>query len=311
MTKMIRIIFLSVLTLITVYNTNAQQELQVSQYMFNQLLINPAYAGTHSYGSASLLHRSQWVSFDNSPISQVASLEAPFGKNIGAGLIVTNDQHGVIDELSFSGNIGYKFNLSETTKLSLAARIGMSSYSANFGDIDVWDTNDPIYTSSNISSEFVPKFGFGAYVYDEKWYAGVSIPTIVAPSDDKLLLTTASENYFEQHYYLSGGYVFNLNPILDFRPSLLVKYEKAAPAELDLNASFLINKKLWLGLGYRTGDAVIGMLEYNFTKRLRAGYAYDLTTSSIRNYSNGSHEVMLAFDFGEDILIKKTSPRYF
>ncbi len=312
MFKMIRNISIAVcVVLITTIQSQAQQELQVSQYMFNQLLINPAYAGTHSYGSASVLHRSQWVSFDNSPTSQVASVESPIGKKLGAGLIVTNDSHGIIDELSFSGNIGYKFNLTASTKLSLAARLGLSSYSANFGNVDVWDANDPIYSSTNLKNKFVPKFGFGAYVYDEKWYAGLSVPTIISPSDDKLLLTPTSDTYFEQHYYLSGGYVFNLNPILDFRPSILVKYQNAAPVELDINASFLLNQKLWLGVGYRTGDALIGMVEYNFTKRLRAGYAYDFTTTDIRNYSKGSHEIMIALDFGENLLIKKTSPRYF
>jgi len=308
--KMMKYI-IGVLSLILLSNQlKAQQELQVSQYMFNQLLINPAYAGTHSYGSVSLLHRSQWVQFDGSPTSQVLSLESPFKQNWGAGLLITNDSHGVIDELSIMGNIGRKFKLSESTTLSLAARLGGSLYSASLNDITAWD-EDPIYNSGNLANEFVPKFGFGAYIYDEKWYAGLAVPTIIAPSDDKLLLTPAGSNYFQQHYYLNGGYVFELSPILDFRPSVLLKYENAAPLEADLNAHLLINKKLWIGLGFRTGDALIGMLEYNLSKRLRAGYAYDFTTTDIRTYSNGSHEIMLSFDFGEDILIKKTSPRYF
>ncbi|MFK7757579.1 MAG: type IX secretion system membrane protein PorP/SprF [Flavobacteriales bacterium] len=297
--------------LLTPLTTWSQQELQVSQYMFNQLLVNPAYAGTQSYGSASLLHRSQWVSMDESPVSQVLSLETPLGKSLGGGLLVTNDSHGIINELSASANLGYHFNLTSETKLALAARIGVSSYSADFTQLDYWDADDPVYTSTNIENEFVPKFGFGAYFYNEKWFAGLSVPTIIAPSDDKLSVTTASENYFSQHFYASGGYAFELSPILVFRPSVLLKYENAAPLEADINANFLINKKLWLGLGYRTGDALVGMVEYNFTNRLRAGYAYDFTTTEIRNYSNGSHEIMIAFDFGEDLIIKKTSPRYF
>ncbi len=306
-----RIIIVLAILLVSIGQGKAQQELQVSQYMFNQLLTNPAYAGIHSYGSASILHRSQWVSFDNSPTSQVASLETPIGEKLGLGLLVTNDSHGVIQELSLMGNVGYKFNISETTKLSLAVRLGASSYSTDFSQIDVWDLDDPAYSNGDLSGEWVPKFGAGAFLYDEKWYVSLGVPTITAPSDDKLLLTTVDDNYFEQHYYLGAGYVFNLNPILDFRPAVLMKYENAAPASVDINANFLINKKLWLGLGYRTGDALIGMVEYNFTNRLRAGYAYDFTTTDIRNYSNGSHEIMVAFDFGEDILIKKTSPRYF
>ncbi|MEZ7966245.1 MAG: type IX secretion system membrane protein PorP/SprF [Flavobacteriales bacterium] len=308
MKKIIPIILFTALSALTL---NAQQELQLSQYMFNQLLTNPAYSGTHSYGSASIIHRSQWVSFDNAPTSQVASLETPIGEKIGLGLLVTNDSHGIIKELSFMGNVGYKFNLTSTTKLSLAVRLGVSSYSADFGEIDVWDTDDPIYSSSNISGAFIPKFGAGAYLYDEKWYVSLGIPTITAPTDDKLILTSTNAKYFEQHYYAGAGYVFKLSPLIDLRPSVLLKYQNAAPAEVDINANFLINKKLWLGLGYRTGDALIGMVEYNISTRLRGGYAYDFTTTDIGNYSNGSHEIMIAFDFGEDILVKKTSPRYF
>ena len=295
-------------------NTLAQQELQVSQYMFNQLMVNPAYTGTHDYGSASLLYRTQWTTIDAAPISQVASLETPLKNNIvtGAGLLITNDSHGIIDELSVMANLSRKFKLnSKNTTLSLAIRGGVSTYSANFNNASFWDENDPIYSSNNLSNELVPKFGFGAYVYDQLWYAGISIPTILAAGDDKLLVTTSSGNYFEQHFYATGGYIFNLSPILDLRPSALIKYENAAPLEADINVNFLLNKKLWLGLGYRTGDAIIGMVEYNFSNKLRAGYSYDFTTSALAAYNNGSHEIMLSFDFGEDVIIKKTSPRYF
>ncbi len=195
--------------------------------------------------------------------------------------------------------------------LSLAIRGGFSTYSANFSDAKFWDEDDPIYTSNNLSNEAIPKFGFGAYIYNKLWYAGISVPTILAAGDDRLLVTTTSGNYFQQHYYATGGYVFNLAPSIDFRPSILIKYQETAPVEADINANFLINDKLWLGLGLRTGDALIGMIEYNLTNKFRAGYAYDFTTSDLSTYNNGSHEIMIAFDFGEDITIKKTSPRYF
>jgi len=190
--------------------TYSQQELQVSQYMFNQLMVNPAYTGTHDYGSASLLYRTQWTTFDEAPVSQVASFETPLKNNIitGAGLLITNDSHGIIDELSVMANLSRKFKLtSNNTMLSLAIRGGFSTYSANFSNATFWDENDPIYTSGNLSNKAVPKFGFGAYLYNKMWYAGISIPTIIAAGDDKLLVTTQNGNYFEQHYYATGGYV--------------------------------------------------------------------------------------------------------
>ena len=165
MKKIIPIILFTALSALTL---NAQQELQLSQYMFNQLLTNPAYSGTHSYGSASIIHRSQWVSFDNAPTSQVASLETPIGEKIGLGLLVTNDSHGIIKELSCMGYVGYKFNVTSTTKRPLSVRLGVSSYSSDSGDIDVWDTDDLIYSSANISGAFITNFMTGPYLYDEK-----------------------------------------------------------------------------------------------------------------------------------------------
>jgi type IX secretion system PorP/SprF family membrane protein len=306
-----RILFFIILAVGAATSGLAQQDLMVSQYMFNGLLLNPAYAGTHDYWSASALHRSQWMKFDGAPTTQVFAVDGPVANNrLGVGLVVSNDRIGITSELDIAANIAYHLPLGSST-LSFGLNAGGSSYSARLSDIVVWDNDDPVYNAADIQGQFVPKFGFGMYWHSERYFAGVSVPLIFAVDDAIIIDNSITSQHFTQHYYLNAGAVFNTSSNLAIKPSFLVKYLPEAPVEVDLNCNFLIYRRLWLGAGYRTGDAVIGMLEYNVTPQLRLGYAYDHTLSDISTYSNGSHEVMLAFDFGTDIVIKKRSPRYF
>jgi type IX secretion system PorP/SprF family membrane protein len=289
----------------------SQQELLVSQYMFNGLMLNPAYAGTHAYFSANALHRSQWVQFEKAPVSQVFSIDGPISNDkLGIGLLVHNDKLGVTSQLDASANISYKLLLG-SGKLSFGLRAGFSNYSAKLSEVVVWQSGDQVFERNDISGEFVPKFGFGMYYYTDSFYAGLSVPNIYSLDDNILIEESQDEGYFEQHYYLNAGVVIESNTTLTIKPSILVKYVPSAPVEVDLNCNFMFFRKFWLGAGYRTGDALIGMLEYNITPQLSAGYAYDFTLTDIAEYSNGSHEVMVAYDFGKRIEIKTRSPRYF
>lgn len=288
----------------------AQQELMVSQYMFNGLLLNPAYAGTHDYASASLLHRSQWVQFDEAPQTQVFGIDGPiFNNKMGLGLQITNDQLGVEKQLEVGLNISKHLDLGVGI-LSFGLEGNLGFYSAALSDLVVWDENDIIY-ENNIVNELVTKFGFGTYFHTENAYVGISVPMIYSLDDKVIPEGSSLDKFFAQHYYLNAGLVLKPNYNLAIKPSILVKYEAEAPVEVDLNCNFLLFKRFWLGAGYRTKDAVIAMVEYNITPKLRAGYAYDFTTTAIKNYSAGSHEIMIGFDFGVDSEIKKRSPRYF
>lgn len=309
-TTMKRFILLLALVVSAVAGS-AQQELMVSQYMFNGLLLNPAYAGSHPYFSTSLLHRSQWVQFDNAPTTQVFALDGPVANDkMGIGLLVTNDQHGIIRQLNVGLNGAYRMQLG-AGNLALGLKVGFSSYTADLAAVTIWDEDDAVYSFNNINGEFVTQFGFGIYYHTDNWFAGLSIPTFESLDNNILLETSTLEKYFARHFYANAGYVFEPNSSLKIKPSFLVKYEQAAPVEVDINCNFLLYERLWLGAGYRTGDAVVGMLEYNITPQLRAGYAYDYTLTDIANYSSGSHEIMLGFDFGRDVGIKTRSPRYF
>lgn len=289
----------------------AQQEVMVSQYMFNQLFLNPAYAGSHAYMSSSLLHRSQWLKVEGAPRTSMMAVDAPLmnGK-MGAGFSIVHDQIGVSRDLDIAAHYAYHLRLSPTSKLAFGMRAGLSIYSARLSELNYWDTNDQVF-QGDIANKPVGKFGFGLYWYDTRSYVGLAVPTIYAA--DKQIAMNATgviDDYFTQHFYVNAGHVFTLNESFDIKPSTMVRYTEAAPMEADVNCNVLYRERIWFGLGYRTGDAVVGMLEYQINPMLRIGYAYDMTTSQLRNYTNGSHEVMLGLDFGKEPIRIKT-PRYF
>ncbi len=303
-------ILLLIFTLASAAAATAQQELMISQYVFNGLVLNPAYAGSHPYWSASVLHRSQWVNFENAPTTQTFCIDGPlFGKKLGVGLTATNDQLGVTRQQEFALNAAYRLDLSRGY-LSAGLRLAGANYSANLTDVVIWDTDDVVY-ANNLSNEFAYKAGFGVYYFERNWFAGVSVPTLFS-SDQNILPENSDINrFFENHYYINAGMVYEVNPVMAIKPSFLIKYENAAPLQVDLNCNILFFEKFWFGAGWRSGDAMMVMAEWNITNHLRVGYAYDYTLSTIANYSNGSHEVMLGYDFGSNVKMKARSPRYF
>ena len=290
---------------------HAQQEVMISQYMFNGLLLNPAYAGSHPYMSGSLLHREQWTGIEGAPTTSILAIDGPLWNNkMGLGFTIAHDRIGISRDMEMAGHYAYRIKTGEYGKLAFGLKAGISLYSARISDLIYWDANDALY-QQNISNEVVGKFGFGLYWYDDRSFVGVSVPTLYA-ADGAITTdaTNAIDHYFTQHYYLYAGHVFELNEDFDLKPSVLLKYQKQAPPEVDVNVNALYKDRFWLGIGYRTGDAVVGMVEYQVNPMFRVGYAYDMTTSLLKRYVGGSHEIMLGIDLGkEPIRIK--SPRYF
>jgi type IX secretion system PorP/SprF family membrane protein len=289
---------------------NAQQDIMISQYMFNGLLLNPAYAGSHKYFSSTLLHRTQWVGFDGAPKTSILAIDGPINnEKMGIGLIVSNDRIGITDQTDIYGNYSYNVRLGEG-KLAFGIKAGVSRYTYKLDELVIWDNNDQVFVG-NRSTSWLPKIGAGLYYHTEKWYAGIAVPTLLAYDPDKDFGPDVNNSSFvKRHYYAVSGYVFDLGCNFKFKPSVLLKYVSSAPLEADLNAHFLYRDQLWLGASYRTNDAITAMIEYQTSSRFRIGYAYDFTTSGIRNYSSGTHEIMLGYDFGKD-LIKVKTPRYF
>lgn len=306
MKKSIIILFVVILNI----TANAQQEAMVSQYMFNGLFLNPAYSGSHKYFTSSLLHRTQWVNFPGAPQTNLVAIDGliPKKDNMGIGLIVAHDRIGATEQTDISANYAYQLRLKKG-KLAFGIKAGVTNYVFKSAGVTVWDQNDEMFTGRR--SAWLPKFGFGAYYFAEKWYAGLSIPTLMAYDAHRDFSFDVNKGSFlNRHYYLYGGYVFKLNEKFKLKPSTLIKYLPAAPVEADINLNLLYNDQFWIGASYRSLDAVVFMVEYQTNTRFRVGYAYDLTTSKIRNYSTGTHEIMIGYDFGKD-LVKIKTPRFF
>jgi len=310
-----------VAALLTIVSTvSAQQEVLISQYMFNGQFINPAYSGSHPYWEATALHRSQWVSFDGAPTTQLLEVDGPIvnGK-MGMGFVVLHDKIGDTEQFEFSVNPSYHLDLDESKnhRLSFGIRAGFTNYSFRGDQTEVFESDDQVF-QDQVKNEYVPKFGAGVYYYSERSYVGISVPTLFAGDgelafkviSDSLRTPNADEIYFENHTFINAGHVFDISPAVKLKPNVLVKYHPAAPLQVDINANALLYDKLWVGVSYRTAKALIGLIEYNITEQLRVGYAYDFTFSDISDYSSGSHEIMLGYSFGKDV-IKMRSPRYF
>lgn len=304
--KKVIIVFIVMLSV----TVKAQQDQMISQYMFNGLFLNPAYAGSHKYYTSSLLHRSQWVDFPGAPKTYLLAVDGLLptkSENMGVGLIVGYDKIGATEQTDIYANYAYQLKLG-SGKLAFGLKAGASNYIFN-NKVLVWDAGDVNFATRR--SAWLPKFGFGSYYFAEKWYAGISIPTLLAyDSNHNFSVDVNSSSFLNRHYYLNGGYVFTLNDKFKLKPSTLIKYVPSAPLQADINLNLLYNDQFWIGASYRSMSAVVFMVEYQTNTRFRVGYAYDLTTTKIRNYSAGTHEIMIGYDFGKD-LVKIKTPRYF
>lgn len=286
-----------------------QQDAMVSQYVFNGLLLNPGYAGSHSYYNSTFIHRNQWVKLDGAPQTNMLAVEGPLRKEtMGVGLFFSHDEIGVTKQTDIYAYYAYHLKLSENSKLSFGVRAGTSRYTARLSELTVWD-NDNVFAYDQ-SGRYIPKLGFGLYYYTPVTFAGFSAPTI-ASFEGKDSNNKELASQLRRHYYLNAGHVFSItNSSVKLKPSFLLKYHPAAPMEADINCHALFNNVLWLGLGYRTGDAIVGMIEFQMGNQVRIGYAYDYTTSMLSSYSAGTHEVLLAYDFYKE-KIKTKTPRFF
>ncbi len=290
---------------------SAQQDPMISQYMFSGHFLNPAYAGSHPYANITLLGRKQWVGFDGAPLTSYLSFDMPIKKeHIGVGALVSNDQVGVTKRTTLSGSFSYHLHLSERARLSAGLSMGAQFYSAELSKLKIWDTEDQVFTS-DIAGKALPVAGFGLYFYTRRFYAGVSVPNVLSYKEGTALYVNNNIANIERHYFGTVGYAIPVTKNLDIKPSILVKAVPNAPVEFDFNLNFMIYKTLWLGAGYRQRDGGIAMIEYQATKNLRIGYAYDMAFTNLRRYNSGSHEIMVAWDFVKDNGIRYKSPRFF
>lgn len=275
----------------------AQQDLMVSQYMFNHAFVNPAAIAVKGGYNASLMYRKQWVQFEGAPESQFLSVDGPvISDKMGLGLLLQTDKIGVNRQTDLMAGYSYIIDMDEI-KLSFGLRAGMSVFQANYSEHKAWDTSDDLLRQ-NVSS-YLPNFGFGSYIKHEKYFAGISIPHILNfDPNSSLKVDIKNSNQAVRHYYLMGGYNLTLNDNFVLQPSMLLKHSERAPTQLDLNALVEFKQKYSLGIGYRTGDSFILLTKIEIMEKFQFGYSFDVTLTDIRDYSKGSHEIMLNYSFG-------------
>ncbi len=307
-----RIVILVIAILFNINFSYGQRDMLVSKNVFNGLLLNPAYAGSHTYFSTALLYRSQWSGFDGAPSTQIFEFDGPLAKEkMGVGLVVSHDKIGVTDETDIYVSYSYNIKIG-ASKLAFGLRAGATSYTSKLSTLTVWDAGDASFTN-DIRTNLIPKFGFGSYFYGENYFAGIAIPTLIAYDNDySFSIDMEQSSFLKRHYYINGGYIMNINEkqTMKFKPTLLLRYVPAAPVQADISASMIYKEMFTFGLAYRTGAAMVGMIEYRTSQRIRIGYAYDFMVSKFRTYSGGSHEIVLGYDFGAG-KDKNVSPRFF
>ena len=303
-----KLIIVSISTL-AVFSLKAQQESMFGQYMFNKLLVNPAYAGSQDVLSTVALNRTHWQNVKGAPRTTTVSLHTPLrNKRIGLGLHVYTDKAGPLSTSGVMASYAYRVNFMNGI-LSLGLQAGFKNSSFDKSELNLDDESD-IYFNGDQNNKFVPDANFGVYYYTNTFYAGLSATQLVENKYAKVVnQTEATYSKLSRHYYAMVGSAFFLTKEIVFKPSALLKYVKNSDPQLDLNASFLFKNKYWLGVGYRTEKIIDCYVKMDLTKQITLGYAYDI--SLIKNGINsGSHEIMLGFNIN---LHKKRSytPRYF
>ena len=296
------------LIVISVYSLSSwgQQDPQFTNYMYNTININPAYAGSREVLSVFGLHRTQWVGLDGAPTTNAFSLHSPVGGKIGLGLSFLNDAIGPCDENTISTDLSYSLDFNNS-KLSFGLKASLNLLNVDYTKLSIYDPTD-IQFQNNINNKLSPNFGAGIYWYSDASYIGFSIPNILETKQYKdNELQVAKER---QHFFLMGGYVFNLNPNIKFKPAFLSKIVSGAPLQLDITGNFLIHEKLTLGVAYRWDAAISALVGFQLSDKFFLGYSYDADTTKLARYNSGSHEIFLRFELFNS-WEKIYSPRFF
>lgn len=311
MIKKITKTFLLILCLFSSKLVTAQQDAQYTQYMYNALSINPAYAGSRDMFSAVILHRSQWVGVDGAPTTQTLSGHTPLNEKVGVGLNIVNDRIGPARETYVDAAFSYTLEVNRDIELSFGLKAGGQLLDVDYNRLNIYDPTDANFQPNNVDQKFSPQFGLGAMLHSDQFYVGLSVPNILQTEhfDES---PNASESVAKERigYYLTSGYVFDLSSDIKFKPAVLTKIVTGTPLQVDISANFLFYEKFTVGAAYRWSSAVSGLLGFQITDSLMVGVAYDADTTEFSDYSGGSFEAFLRFDLFKSYN-KMVTPRFF
>ena len=293
--------------MLTCYSSFAQQDAQYSQYMYNTININPAYAGSRGVMSIFGLHRTQWVGLDGAPVTNAFSLNTPINNsNLGVGLSLVNDRIGPTNDNTISADVSYTVPMSEDYKLSFGIKASGNMFNLDVSKLTPQQAGDP--NLQNYNSKFSPNFGAGIYLHSDKLYLGLSVPNFLQGT--KYNDNSVAVFQERMNFYAIAGYVFDLSESIKFKPAFLTKVVAGAPLQVDASANFLFFDKLMLGGAYRWSAAVSALAGFQVTDGLFIGYSYDMETTKLRRYNSGSHEIFLRFELFNKVN-KMVSPRFF
>jgi type IX secretion system PorP/SprF family membrane protein len=298
----------------------AQQDAQYNQYIFNELVINPAYAGTKDIINADAFFSKQWLGVDGSPANETVSIDGPISEKMGLGLQILNDNIGAESQQSLFGSYSYKLRINDNYRLSLGLALGASYFSIDGRELTTATPDDPSVPRI-LESKLLLDAKTGLFFYSERFYAGLSVTDLLANAKNNPFYAEQVRNY-----YVTSGYVFDVLPKLKIKPSFLLKHASDLPSNIDINVFFLYDQRFWIGGTYRFGsklfvnnslsssledrDGFVIMLDYNVNEKFRIGYAYTMMTSIFQSYT--SHEISLGYFIPGKVPVKKMNNiRYF
>lgn len=282
----------------------AQQDAQYSQYMFNQLAINPAYAGSREMLSTALVYRNQWTGIQGAPTTAALSAQMPLKKRkIGLGAEIFSDKLGPKSANAILLSYAYRVRLGKG-KLAFGLKMGMMNYVYDWAKMDYKDQSD-IYNTQSRSSKFTGTGDFGFYYYTRTFYWGFSGTHMNRGKTTEFTSDSARQ---ARHYFMTVGKSFQIgNTILN--PTLAIKTAGNAPATSDLGINILLKEKLWIGMSFRSAYGIVLLTQYQISENFKCGYSYDLGTNRIGRAGKGSHEIMIGYDI--NIMGSKVAmPRY-
>ena len=278
----------------------AQQDPMYTQYMNQLLSVSPAYAGAKGVTSATIIAREQWVGLDGHPSTQTIFAHSPINDEMVVGGSIVNDEVSIVQNTGIYGDYSYTITYPGERYLALGLKAGVSFYRANLtalqDGLSSSEQIDPAFMN-DIARSFMPNAGVGVYFSSPDFYMGFSVPKLISNKITDIDVETGSVSREQLHAFFMGGYVFDVNRILKFKPYFMVRATPNAPLSIDLTAQVVFIEKLWAGVTYRLGNSFGAMIQVQVNDQLKVGYAYDLTTTELGEYNSGTHEIMLSFDF--------------
>lgn len=279
----------------------AQQDAQYTQYLYNTIAINPAYAGSRGVLSMAALHRSQWIGLDGAPKTQTLNIHGPVSERVGLGLSIISDEigNGTNQDTYFDALFSYTIPLSQNEKLSFGVKAGGHLLNIDFNKLRNFNPSTGPTGQETIDRKFSPNFGAGVYYRTEKFYAGLSIPNFLQTEHfDNSGQNSSFLAKERMNWYIMSGYVFDLNPDLKLKPAVLFKAVEGAPLQVDLSANLLLREKFSFGAAYRWDAALSALFGFQWNERIMLGLAYDRETTALggTQFNDGSFEIFLRYE---------------